>query len=205
MIPVLVGGVGIRDVRRVREVAVRDEVALEVDEELDPADLSATTEFDLVSFVADDEVALRSGFDGVGGGFGVSDGASDVSSSRTGSSAFGVSSSSGDSSKIFSKLSPTLGVDTNKFPNCVGAGVVRVSPVDVSTTPFMAEPSGRPLSNGVLLTFRVRGVLKSAMGLVCMLTGGFDGGSSGDSAANRDNGARTFLTSSRYVFSFFPP
>jgi hypothetical protein len=83
--------------------------------------------------------------------------------------------------------------------------VLSVSPVDVSTTPFMAEPSGRPLSNGVLPTFRVNGVLKSAMGLVIMLTGGFDGGSSGDSAANRDNGARTFLTSSRYVFSFLPP
>ena len=205
MIPVLVGGVGIRDVRRVRVVAARDEVALDVDDELDPVDFRVTTEFDLVSFVADDEVALRSGFDGVGGGFGVSDGASDVSSSRTGSSALGVSSSSGDSSKIFSKLSPTFGVDTNRFANCVGAGVVRVSPVDVSTTPFMADPSGRPLSNGVLLTFRVRGVLKSATGLVCMLTGGFDGGSSGDSAANRDNGARTFLTSSRYVFSFLPP
>ena len=102
-------------------------------------------------------------------------------------------------------MSPTLGVATNKFANCVGAGVESVSPVDVSTTPFMAEPSGRPLSNGVLPTFRVSGVLKSATGLVIMLTGGFDGGSSGDSAANRDNGARTFLTSSRYVFSFLPP
>lgn len=204
LVIVLVGGVGIRDVRRVRVVAARDEVALDVDEELDPVDFNVT-ELDLVSFVADDEVVLRSGFDGVGGGFGVSDGASDVSSSRTGSSALGVSSSSGDSSKIFSKLSPTFGVETNKFTNCVGAGVVRVSPVEVSTTPFMAEPNGRPLSNGVLLTFRVRGVLKSATGLVCMLTGGFDGGSSGDRAANRDNGARTFLTSSRYVFSFLPP
>ena len=83
---------------------------------------------------------------------------------------------------------------TNKFANWAGAGVLSVSPVDVSTTPFMAEPSGRPLS---LPTFRASGVLKSATGLVSMLTGGFDGGSSGDSAANRDNGARTFLTSSR--------
>ena len=205
MSPVLDGGVGIRDVRRVRVEAVRDEAVLDVDEELDPVDFSVTTELDLVSFVADDEDALRSGLDGVGGALGVSDGASDVSSSSSGSSGFWVSSSSYDSSKIFSKLSPTLGVATNKFSNCVEAGVVSVSPVDVSTTPFMAEPRGRPLSNGVLPTFRVSGVLKSATGLVCMLTGGFDGGSSGDSAANRDNGARTFLTSSRYVFSFLPP
>lgn len=94
---------------------------------------------------------------------------------------------------------------TNKFANWAGAGVLSVSPVDVNTTPFMAEPSGRSLSNGVLPTFRVSGVLKPAMGLVSMLTGGLDGGSSGERAASRDNGARTFLTSSRYVFSFLPP
>lgn len=57
--------------------------------------LTTVTELDLVIFVADDEVVLRSGFDGVGGAFGVSDGASDVSSSSgTGSSGFWVSSSS---------------------------------------------------------------------------------------------------------------
>ena len=83
--------------------------------------------------------------------------------------------------------------------------MVSVSPVDVSTTPFMAEPRGRPVSNGVLPTFRASGVLKSVTGLVSILTGGLEGGSSGDSAANRDNGARTFLTSSRYVFSFLTP
>ena len=94
VIPVLVGGVGIRDVRRVRVVAVRDEVVLEVDEELDPVDFSVTTELDLVSFVADVVGVLRSGFDGVGGGFGVSDGASDASSSSSSSSGFWVSSSS---------------------------------------------------------------------------------------------------------------
>jgi hypothetical protein len=205
VIPVFVGGVGIRDVRRVRVVVVRV-VAVFADEELELVDLRAEVELVLVSFVADVEVVLRSGFDGVGGGFGVSDGASDVSSSCGGSSAFWVSSSSKDSSKIFSKLSPTLGVATNKLANCAGAGVQSVSPVDVRTTPFMAEPSGRPLSNGVFPTFRVSGVLKSAMGLVSMLTGGLDGGgSSGDWAANRDKGARTFLTSSRYVFSFLPP
>ena len=92
--PVLDGGVGIRDVLRVRVEAVRDEAVLDVDEELDPVDFSVTTELDLVSFVADDEDALRSGLDGVGGAFGVSDGASDVSSSSSGSSGFWVSSSS---------------------------------------------------------------------------------------------------------------
>ena len=93
VIPVFVGGVGIRDVRRVRVLEVRVEVVLEVDDEL-PADLIVATELDLVSFVADDKDALRSGFDGVGGGFGVSDGASDVSSWFVGSSGFRVSSSS---------------------------------------------------------------------------------------------------------------
>ena len=204
VIPVFVGGVGIRDVRRVRVLEVRAEVVLDIDEEL-PVDFNVVTELDLVSFVADDKDVLRSGFDGVGGAFGVSDGASDVSSSCIGSSGFWVSSSSKDSSKIFSKLSPTLGVATNKFANCAGAGVLRVSPVDVNTTPFMAEPSERSLSNGVLPTFRASGVLNPAMGLVSMLTGGLDGGSSGERAANRDSGARTFLTSSRYVFSFLPP
>ena len=97
-----------------------------------------------------------------------------------------------------------MGVATNKVANCAGAGVLSDSPVDVRTTPFMAEPNGRPLSNGVFPTFRASGVLKSAMSLVGMLTGGLDGGSSGDWAANRVNGARTFLTSSRYVFSFLP-
>lgn len=82
--------------------------------------------------------------------------------------------------------------------------MLRDSPVDVRTTPFIAEPNGRPLSKGVFPTFRASGVLKSTMGLVSMLTGGLDGGSSGERAANRDNGARTFLTSSRYVFSFLP-
>lgn len=94
MSPVLDGGVGIRDVLRVRVEAVRDEAVLDVDEELDPVDFSVTTELDFVSFVADDEDALRSGLDGVGGAFGVSDGASDVSSSSSGSSGFWVSSSS---------------------------------------------------------------------------------------------------------------
>ena len=73
VIPVLVGGVGIRDVRRVRVAEVRDEVVLDVDEELDPGIFSGTTELDLVGFVVDGEGALRSGFDGVGGAFGVSD------------------------------------------------------------------------------------------------------------------------------------
>ena len=91
--PGFVGGVGIRDVRRVRVLEVRAEVVLGVDEEL-PADFIVATELDLVSFVADDEDALRSGFDGVGGAFGVSDGASDVSPSFIGSSGFWVSSSS---------------------------------------------------------------------------------------------------------------
>ena len=91
--PVFVGGVGIRDVRRVRVLEVRAEVVLDVDAEL-PVDFSVATELDLVGFVADDGDALRSGFDGVGGGFGVSDGASDVSPSFTGSSGFWVSSSS---------------------------------------------------------------------------------------------------------------
>lgn len=203
VMPIFVGGVGIRDVRRVRVLEVRVEVVLDADEEM-PV-VFTVTELDPVSFVADDVGVLRSGFDGVGGGFGVSDGASDVSPSCIGSSAFGVFSSSWDSSKIFSKLSPTFGVATNKFANWAGAGVLSVSPVDVKTTPFMAEPNGRSLSNGVLPTFRVSGVLKPAMGRVSMLTGGLDGGSSGDSAANRDSGARTFLTSSRYVFSFLPP
>ena len=205
--PVFDGGVGIRDVRRVRVDEERVVAGFDVDEELELVVFNAVTEVVLVSFLADDNVdVLRSGFDGVGGAFWVSDGASDVSSSCAGgSSGFWVSSSSKDSSKIFSKCSPTLGVATNKFVNWAGAGVESVSPVDVSTTPFMAEPNGRPLSNGVLPTFRVSGVLKSAMGLVSMLTGGLDGGSSGDRAANRDNGARTFLTSSRYVFSFLPP
>jgi hypothetical protein len=94
VIPVLVGGVGIRDVRRVRVDEVRAEVVLDIDEEPDPVDFAAATELDLVSFMADDEDVLRSGFDGVGGGFGVSDGASDVSSSGTGSSGLWVSSSS---------------------------------------------------------------------------------------------------------------
>lgn len=92
--PVFVGGVGIRDVRRVRVLAVRVEVVLDTEEEL-PADFTVATELDLVSFVADDEGVLRSGFDGVGGAFGVSDGASDVSSSScVGSSGFWVLSSS---------------------------------------------------------------------------------------------------------------
>lgn len=93
VIAVFVGGVGIRDVRRVRVLAVRVEVVLDV-EEL-PADFTVAAELDLVIFVADDEGVLRSGFDGVGGAFGVSDGASDVSpSSCVGSSGFWVCSSS---------------------------------------------------------------------------------------------------------------
>lgn len=94
VMPVFVGGVGIRDVRRVRAVEARVEVVLDVDEELEPVDFSVATELDLVSFVADDVGVLRSGFDGVGGAIGVSDGASDVSSSCVGSSGFWVSSSS---------------------------------------------------------------------------------------------------------------
>jgi hypothetical protein len=95
VIPVFVGGVGIRDVLRVRVVEVRTEVVLDVDEELELVDFSVVADLALVSFVADEEDALRSGFDGVGGAFGgVSDGASDVSSSCTGSSGFWVSSSS---------------------------------------------------------------------------------------------------------------
>ena len=42
-------------------------------------------------------------------------------------------------SKIFAKLSPTFGDESNSLVNSVGAGVARVSPVAVSTTPFMAE------------------------------------------------------------------
>ena len=94
VIPVFVGGVGISDVRRDRVVEVRAEVALDVDEELEPVDFSVATDLDLVSFVTDDEDVLRSGFDGVGSVFGVSDGASDVSSSCSGSSGLWVSSSS---------------------------------------------------------------------------------------------------------------
>lgn len=76
-------------------VEVRPEVALDVDEELELVDFSAVADLVLVSFVADEEDVLRSGFDGVGGGFGVSDGASDVSSSSCGgSSGFWVFSSS---------------------------------------------------------------------------------------------------------------
>ena len=94
VIPVFVGGVGIRDTRRVR-LDVRVEVVLDVDEELELVDFSTAADLVLVSFVADEEDVLRSGFDGVGGALGgVSDGASDVSSSCTGSSAFWVSSSS---------------------------------------------------------------------------------------------------------------
>jgi len=94
VIPVFVGGVGIRDVRRVRAVEARLEVVLDVDEELELVDLRVAADLALVSFVADKEDVLRSGFDGVGGGFGVSDGASDVSSSCAGSSGFWVFSSS---------------------------------------------------------------------------------------------------------------
>ena len=92
MIPVLVGGVGIRDVLRVRVAEVRVEVVLDVEALL--VDFTVATELDLATLVADDVGVLRSGFDGVGGGFGVSDGASDVSSSCVGSSGFWVSSSS---------------------------------------------------------------------------------------------------------------
>jgi hypothetical protein len=90
VIPVFIGGVGIRDDRRAR-VAEERVVGFDVDEELEQVDLNAVTELDLVIF--DAEVGLRSGLDGVGGAFWVSDGASD-SSSGTGSSAFWVSSSS---------------------------------------------------------------------------------------------------------------
>ena len=92
VIPVFIGGVGIRDDRRAR-VAEGRAVGFDVDEELEEVDFNAVTELDLVIFDADDEVGLRSGLDGVGGGFWVSEGASD-SSSCTGSSAFWVSSSS---------------------------------------------------------------------------------------------------------------
>lgn len=94
MIPVFVGGVGIRDIRRGRVVEARAEVVLDVDEELELVDFNTVADLVLVSFVADEEGVLRSGFDGVGGGFGVSDGASDVSSSCGGSSGFWVFSSS---------------------------------------------------------------------------------------------------------------
>jgi len=42
-------------------------------------------------------------------------------------------------SKIFAKLRPTFGDESNNLVNSVGAGVARVSPVAVRTTPFMAE------------------------------------------------------------------
>lgn len=94
-IPVFVGGVGIRDTRRGRVVEVRAEVVLDIDEELELVDFSAAADLVLVSFVIDKVDVLRSGLDGVGGAVGgVSDGASDVSSSCTGSSGFWVSSSS---------------------------------------------------------------------------------------------------------------
>ena len=91
--PVFVGGVGIRDVLRARVLEERVVVVFDVDEEPQLVDFNAMAEVVLVSFVADDDVVLRSGFDGVGGALGVSDGASDVSSSCTGSSGFWVSSS----------------------------------------------------------------------------------------------------------------
>ena len=91
---IFVGGVGIRDVRRARVVEVRTVAVFPADEELELMDLSAAAEVVLVSFVADDVGVLRSGFDGVGGGLGVSDGASDVSPSCACSSGFWVFSSS---------------------------------------------------------------------------------------------------------------
>lgn len=95
VIPVFVGGVGIRDTRRARVVEARVEFVLDVDEELELVDFRMVADLVLVSLVADEVVGvLRSGFDGVGGGFGVSDGASDVSSSCAGSSGFWVFSSS---------------------------------------------------------------------------------------------------------------
>jgi hypothetical protein len=44
-------------------------------------------------------------------------------------------------SNIFAKFKPTLGEFTNKFVSSAGVGVVRVSPVAVKTTPFIAEVS----------------------------------------------------------------
>ena len=42
-------------------------------------------------------------------------------------------------SKILAKLSPTLGEESNSLESSIGAGVDSVSPVAVSTTPFMAD------------------------------------------------------------------
>ena len=95
VIPVFDGGVGISDVRRVRADEVRVELVLDIEEEPELTDFSAVADLVLVSFGAEKEDVLRSGFDGVGGAVGgVSDGASDVSSSCTGSSGFWVFSSS---------------------------------------------------------------------------------------------------------------
>lgn len=62
------------------------------------------------------------------------------------------SSSPSSKSKIFVKLSPTLGELLKSFANSAGVGVARVSPVAVRTTPFIAE------GMYVLGTGRVTGV-----------------------------------------------
>lgn len=93
-------------------------------------------------------------------------------------------------SKIFAKFNPTLGELVKSVASSDGAGVANVSPVAVSTTPFIAD--------GIKSSFwkRVTGVATDGKG--CGTRTGWGGG---ESCVTRE---RRFLTSSKGVFSFRP-
>lgn len=107
-------------------------------------------------------------------------------------------------SKILVKSRPTFGESTKSFARSLGAGVASTSPVEVSTTPFIADA-------GVAWTSRVVGVKisgKEITGWRLVWDCGVDSSAvvpfSRQGELSLVSGSSKFLTSSKGVFSLRP-